>query len=106
MVSLTNNALVPPLSRMGIKLLNQQQWSAFRKQLEQASSQQSNWLLNRIRSCEKTRFGRDHDFAGIRDLETFRKQVPVSEYDYFKPYIDEVAGGNPEALIPSHEKLM
>ncbi len=106
MVSLTNNALVPPLSRMGIKLLNQQQWSAFRKQLEQASSQQSNWLLNRIRSCEKTHFGRDHDFAGIRDLETFRKQVPVSEYDYFKPYIDEVAAGNPEALIPAHEKLM
>lgn len=67
---------------------------------------QEQWLLSRIRRCEQTRFGRDHHFSSIRTVADFRRQVPVSRYDYFAPYIDAVAAGETGALIPADDRLL
>ena len=98
--------VVPPLARAGLKGMNRFAYGRFEKLLPQAARQQQDWLLNRIRQCEQTGFGRDHHFSEIRTLADFQKRVPVAEYSYFAPYIDAVAAGNPEALIPPHEKLL
>ncbi|MCA8988868.1 MAG: GH3 auxin-responsive promoter family protein [Planctomycetaceae bacterium] len=74
--------------------------------LQQPVLQQQEWLLNRIRAAESTRFGRDHAFSEIRNIAEFRSRVPISEYAYFEPYIDAVAAGQTEALIPAQEKLL
>ncbi len=99
------SAQIPVALRPGLQLANSWQYSQFRKKLFNAPQQQQDWLLRRVRSCRDTEFGRKHGFAEIRTLADFRRQVPVSEYDYFAPYIDAVAAGRTEALIPSHEKL-
>lgn len=74
--------------------------------LEHASRQQSDWLLERVRKCRDTKFGRDHGFAEIRSVEDFQRRVPISRYDYFAPYIDAVARGEVSALVPDSEKLL
>ena len=74
--------------------------------MQEATRFQREWLMHRVAQCRDTRFGRDHGFSEIRSIAEFRKRVPVSGYDYFAPYIDTVAGGDPSALIPAHEKLL
>jgi hypothetical protein len=78
----------------------------FESLLRDARRVQRDWLLDRVRRCQETRFGRDHGFGGIRSLDDFRRQVPVSRYDYFAPYIDAVGRREYEALIPDDEQLL
>ncbi|MCG6157120.1 GH3 auxin-responsive promoter family protein [Rubinisphaera margarita] len=99
------SAHIPTALRPGLQLANSWQFGQFHKKLLNAPQQQQDWLMRRIRGCRETGFGRDHGFAEIRTLEDFRRQVPVSEYAYFAPYIDAVAAGRTEALVPAHEKL-
>ena len=81
-------------------------YRGFLKLLQRARDVQRDWLWARIHRCRDTRFGRDHDFAGIRTLSDFRRRVPVARYDYFAPYIDAVAGGELGALLPRDEQLL
>jgi len=99
------SAQIPVALRPGLQLANSWQYGQFHKKLLNAPQQQQDWLMKRVRSCRDTEFGRKHGFAEIRTLADFRRQVPVSEYAYFAPYIDAVAAGRTEALIPAHEKL-
>lgn len=78
----------------------------FVRRLERASHDQQEWLLRRIRACQKTTFGQDHHFQTIRTLSDFRKQVPVSEYARLAPYINSVAAGQTQALIPDQDQLI
>ena len=81
-------------------------YRGFLKLLQRARDVQREWLWARIRRCGNTRFGRDHDFAGIRTLPEFRQRVPVARYDYFASYIDSVARGELGALFPGDERLL
>lgn len=77
----------------------------FRAVLRNARRQQESWLLERVRKCADTQFGRAHHFREIRTLADFRQRVPVSGYSYFAPYIDAVARGEFNALFPSSEPV-
>ncbi|HLJ10640.1 MAG TPA: GH3 auxin-responsive promoter family protein [Planctomycetaceae bacterium] len=77
----------------------------FERMLREARQVQRDWLFARVRRCRDTRFGRDHAFARIQTLDDFRRQAPVARYDYFAPYIDDVARGNLGALIPAGEQV-
>ncbi len=47
-----------------------------------------NKLLRRIlRENAQTEFGKQHEFSGITSVESFRAQVPVSNYNDLSPYI-------------------
>ena len=78
----------------------------FENQLKRASQFQRDWLMNRVRRCESTRFGKDHGFPSIRTWDDFRKQVPVAGYDYFAPYINAVAAGDVRALVSDQDQLV
>lgn len=81
-------------------------YRGFLKLLRKSRDVQREWLFARIRRCRDTLFGRDHDFTVVRTLPDFRRQVPVSSYDYFAPYIDAVARGEPGALFPPDERVL
>lgn len=56
-------------------------------------------ILDRlVRKAKSTKFGVDHDFSSIRNYGDFRKQVPVRDYEDFKPYISDVLSGKPDIL--------
>jgi hypothetical protein len=57
-------------------------------------------LLRRILAYHAdTSFGREHGFASIRSVADFRRQLPVSGYDYFEPYLARVRRGDLRALL-------
>jgi hypothetical protein len=57
-------------------------------------------LLRRILSYQAdTDFGREHGFASIRNVDDFRHQLPVADYEYFEPYIARLRRGDLRALL-------
>jgi hypothetical protein len=56
-----------------------------------------------------TAFGREHNFAAITSPKDFARQVPLRRYDELAPWIQRIAGGDPniltadpvERLVPS-----
>lgn len=57
-------------------------------------------LLRRILTCQsRTDFGREHRFADIRTIADYRRQLPISTYDYFEPYLARVRRGDFNALL-------
>jgi hypothetical protein len=93
-------------ARAAVGAVYRARWPKFRRLLDHASQQQSDWLMERIRLGRETGFGRDHGFDGIHSVEDFRKRVPIADYAAFAPYVTEVANGNTSALIPPSEKLL
>lgn len=94
------------VSRLTLNILRRGSCDAFEQSLQTAHDRQHNWMLQRVRKCVDTQFGRDHGFASIRTLEDFRAQVPIVSYEAFAPYINDVAAGKTDALIPDSEKLV
>ena len=55
-------------------------------------------LVELLKQGAQTRFGKDHNFEKIRDLKTYQKEVPVRDYEGFKPYIDAILEGEKDVL--------
>ncbi len=56
-------------------------------------------ILNQLlKTGQKTQFGKDHNFATIKAYEDFKKQVPVRDYEAFKPYIQKIKEGRHNVL--------
>ncbi|QDU59667.1 GH3 auxin-responsive promoter [Planctomycetes bacterium Pan216] len=78
----------------------------FESQLETARRVQGELWRRKIERCADSQFGRDHHFRGIKTLEDFRRNIPIAQYDYYQPYIQQVTEGNVGAMFPSNEKLL
>jgi hypothetical protein len=48
-----------------------------------AARVQEQTLLRLVRHARDTRFGRDHDFAGVRSVADYQARVPLRDYDAF-----------------------
>lgn len=48
----------------------------------------------------KTKFGKDHDFAGINSYDDFKERVPIRTYEELKPYVELVKNGESDVLWP------
>jgi hypothetical protein len=53
-----------------------------------------------VRDAGQTVFGKDHGFADIHNVESFRKQVPIRDYEGLKGYIGRVVAGEPNIIWP------
>ncbi len=62
---------------------------------------QEEQLTKLLRHAELTYFGNKANFSKIRNYEDFKKQVPVTNYDGFKPYIDQILQGRQNVVWPS-----
>src|SRR3990172_6715712 len=51
-------------------------------------------------------FGRQHRFAGVRSVADFQRQVPISDYEYFRPYIERVLEGDVTALFAPGTRIL
>lgn len=78
----------------------------FERQLQNAKDVQHASLFDKLQRCAQSRFGRDHGFAQIKTVADFRRQVPIAQYEYFDPYIQEVSEGKVEALFPPGEEVL
>jgi hypothetical protein len=55
-------------------------------------------FLSLIKSGKTTEYGKKYNFKGIRNIEDFRKNVPVSDYSVLQPYIRRMRDGENNVL--------
>lgn len=69
------------------------------------------WSLSALRDQENIRkrltqqasntlFGKDHLFSTIENYNDFKNQIPISDYEGLKPYVDRVKKGEADILWP------
>ncbi len=51
-----------------------------------------------IKTAKNTSFGKDHQFAAIKNYEDFKANVPIRDYEVLKPYVDRVVAGESNVL--------
>ncbi len=67
---------------------------------QNSTQDQENLLISLVNSAEKTLFGRIHQFENIKTIDDFQAQVPVSDYEDFKSYIEKIKKGQAGILWP------
>jgi len=55
-----------------------------------------------IKNAKNTLFGKDHFFQKIDSYETFKKNIPIRDYEGLKNYISLIKDGKKNILWPSH----
>ena len=71
-----------------------------RRWINNPEETQEKVLKNLIKQGLKTRFGKDHSFEKIKDLNHFRSLIPIRDYEDFRPYIESVLEGENDILWP------
>ncbi len=56
-------------------------------------------ILKDSQNCE---FGKKHNFASIKSIEDYRKQVPMTTYEDYLPYIQRMIDNNEEDILCSY----
>jgi len=69
-----------------------------KKGMETAVEDQQSIFNNLIKAAAKTEFGKEHGFENIKSYEDFVKQVPIRDYEAFKPYIERIKQGKHNVL--------
>lgn len=69
-----------------------------KKDMAAAVTDQQAIFLQLIKTASKTEFGKEHHFNSIKTHEDFVKQVPVRDYEAFKPYIERIKEGKHNVL--------
>ena len=80
--------------------------AAFAEAVKTPTDVQRKLLFEILRREQSTGFGRDHRFADIRTLADFRRQIPLTRYEYFEPYIERVKLGELDAMFHRQKVLM
>ncbi|MFC2126726.1 GH3 auxin-responsive promoter family protein [Bacteroidota bacterium] len=70
--------------------------------MEHPIETQNNLFQELIRKGTNTEFGLDHSFWNVNDLESYREQVPVRNYERLYPYIERILKGEQNILWPSY----
>lgn len=73
----------------------------FRAALEDPEETQRALLARYLRQNAETAFGRAYRFAEIRSAEELQARVPLATYADFEPWIERIAGGEPNVLTRS-----
>jgi phenylacetate-coenzyme A ligase PaaK-like adenylate-forming protein len=88
---------------MGLKAALSKPFAAFvvwgvNRWKKNAVAAQRQTLLKLLEAAKNTSFGKDHNFALIRDYADFKKHVPVRDYEELRPYIDRVVAGERDVM--------
>ncbi len=67
---------------------------------------QQNILLEKIRRSADSDFGRKHGLNAIRSVADFRRQIPLTTYEYYRPYIERVKAGDFGAMFNAENRIL
>lgn len=77
-------------------------YNKLQKEAKKAVVDQQNILNQLVKTGKSTIFGKDHGFNSISDYESFKKAVPIRDYEGLKSYIEQVKKGTPNVLWKGH----
>ena len=55
-------------------------------------------LLKILKENSKSEIGKRFNFASIKSIEDFKRQVPITEYKFYEDYINRMATGEKNIL--------
>jgi hypothetical protein len=73
-------------------------YNKIKKGMDTAVEDQESIFKQLIKVGKSTSFGKDHGFSGVGSYADFVKQVPIRDYEQFKPYIELVKEGRHNIL--------
>ena len=96
---------------MGIRSILAKPFAAFiaaetKRWAREPEVHQAKIMEHLVDQARHTAFGKDHSFELIKDYETFKKHVPVRDYEELKPDIERVVAGEPDILWPGKPKYL
>ena len=62
---------------------------------------QVQFLQDLLRVHESTVLGQQFQLHNIRTLEDFRQRIPIYSYEFYEPYTERIAQGEPKVLNPA-----
>lgn len=65
---------------------------------------QQEWLSSLLSSAKQTEYGSKYNFSEINNYEAFRKNVPLTDYESLKPFIERTRKGEQNLLWNSDIK--
>ena len=88
-----------------IKIVNEARWTDglnVRNRLEDITynpmRSQEDFVMRLMRENAKTVYGKKHGFKSIRNMEDFRRYIPLTTYDDYAPYIERIVNGERNIL--------
>ncbi|MEO6404747.1 MAG: GH3 auxin-responsive promoter family protein [Ferruginibacter sp.] len=69
-----------------------------KKSMANAVTDQQQILAQLIKAASNTDFGKEHQFSNIKNHEDFVRQIPIRDYEAFKPYIEKIKEGKHNVL--------
>ncbi|RVU24227.1 GH3 auxin-responsive promoter family protein [Sandaracinomonas limnophila] len=72
----------------------------YRKSHLNAFESQDFWMKSNVKMAEKTLIGKTYAFDKIQNYLDFKSQVPICEYEDFKPYLEEALAGASDIFWP------
>ena len=78
--------------------LNTAQYHRFLRTLDQVEEVQCRYLLSLLHYNAKTKYGIRHNFMDISSLKEYQQAVPITEYEDYSRYIEEIAQGETGVL--------
>ncbi|MDY0202404.1 MAG: GH3 auxin-responsive promoter family protein, partial [Tenuifilaceae bacterium] len=61
---------------------------------------QEEQILDMISKAQDTEFGKEYNFSEIKTIEQFQRNVPITNYEGLKPYVDKLREGEKDVLWP------
>lgn len=59
-------------------------------------------LFRILKAGENCEYGMKYDFRNIKSVEDYRKKVPLTTFDDYRPYVDRMINENQEDLLTSY----
>ena len=84
----------------GARMLAKHRSKLFDKWYNASLAMQEKIFYELLGQGRKTFFGKEHNFDRVSDYDSFKKMVPVREYEGFRPYIERIRQGEEDVLWP------
>lgn len=82
----------------GLRLASWSALAGFERATGDPAAAQARCLRSVVRANQDTAFGRRHGFSRIRDVEGFRRRVPLHDYEDLRPWVARMADGEAGVL--------
>ena len=78
--------------------LDTREYCHFLRALDRVEEVQRQHLLSLVRQNAKTEYGMRHSFADVSSIEEYQQAVPLTNYEHYSSYIEDVAQGKQGVL--------
>jgi len=86
--------------------IKQRQVRRFLHDADRAIELQQEVLFSKIRRNKQSAFGKEHGLDKIRDIRDFRRQLPIADFERFRPYVERVKQGEVNAMFGPNTRVL